>query len=335
MVSDPLTVACYGRAANFSGAMLIVCPNCATSYMIDQAAVGPAGRTVRCVRCKATWFAGGPASEEKLTPDAEVYADMAANPSMQSAAEASMPAATPADGLGADPSQPMAEGDTAAPPVGSPGGDGALAAATSTAEEPVAIGDGPSLVPRIEQGSLTDAATGDVDTDEIENFAARRQRLQARRNEKRRTSRWTAVILILLACNVAILGARSEIVRHMPQTASLFAAIGLPVNLRHLKFENVRISRDVQDGVNMLIVQGAIASEASKPIEVPRLRFAARNAGGQEIYTWTALPDRSILGPGERMEFSNQLASPPKDAIDLMVRFFNAQDAAAAAAAAK
>ena len=51
--------------------MLIVCPNCATSYMIDQAAVGPAGRTVRCARCKATWFAGGP----KAAPDVTAFVD--------------------------------------------------------------------------------------------------------------------------------------------------------------------------------------------------------------------------------------------------------------------
>ena len=46
--------------------MLIVCPSCATSYTIDPAAVGPAGRGVRCARCKTTWFAGGRAQ----TPDA-------------------------------------------------------------------------------------------------------------------------------------------------------------------------------------------------------------------------------------------------------------------------
>ena len=62
--------------------------------------------------------------------------------------------------------------------------------------------------------------------------------------------------------------------------------------------------------------------------EVPRLRFSLRNASGQEIYTWTALPSRSILEPGERLDFHSRLASPPADAVDVLVRFFNAQDAA-------
>jgi len=61
---------------------------------------------------------------------------------------------------------------------------------------------------------------------------------------------------------------------------------------------------------------------------VPRLRFAARNVSGQEIYTWTMLPSRSILGPGEKLDFRSRLASPPAEASDVMVRFFNAQDAA-------
>jgi len=120
-------------------------------------------------------------------------------------------------------------------------------------------------------------------------------------------------------------------VRYLPQTASLFAAIGLPVNLRSLKFENVRISKEGQDGGSILIIEGTIVSTASKPTEVPRLRFAARNATGQEVYTWTALPNRSILDAGERLDFSSRLASPPAEASDIMVRFFNSQDAVAGA----
>jgi hypothetical protein len=63
---------------------------------------------------------------------------------------------------------------------------------------------------------------------------------------------------------------------------------------------------------------------------VPRLRFAARDGAGQEIYTWTALPTRSILGPDERLEFRSRLASPPADARNVLVRFFNSQDASGA-----
>ena len=198
-------------------------------------------------------------------------------------------------------------------------------AVSAAAEMPVAI-DAPSLVPSIESPAHPDAA---AESDEIENFAARRKRLQARRKQARRSSRWTAFILVLFAFNVALIGARSEVVRFFPQTASLFAAVGLPVNLRNLRFENMRISKEVQEGLSSLVVEGTIVSVTSRPSEVPRLRFAARDAAGQEVYTWTAMPSRSILGPGEKLDFRSRFVSD--NAVDVMVRFVNAQDATPAA----
>ena len=38
--------------------MHIVCPHCTTSYAINPSTLGPAGRTVRCSRCKETGFLG-------------------------------------------------------------------------------------------------------------------------------------------------------------------------------------------------------------------------------------------------------------------------------------
>jgi predicted Zn finger-like uncharacterized protein len=322
--------------------MLIVCPSCATSYMIDPASVGSAGRTVRCARCKTTWFASG----TKKAPDvaafvhgviAEAEAETAepsgSGPRSKPAAIASDNAPPADDDFGPESPEAMAKSSHASADSESEPATHStdLVPHEDNAAEPVAITDAPSLVPPIEHAPLPDAAHAELDSDDIESFAARRQRLKARRQQARRSSRWTALILVLFAFNVALIGARSEVVRFLPQTASLFAAIGLPVNLRNLNFENVRISKERQDGVNITIIEGTIVSTAKKPIEVPRLRFAALNATGQEVYTWTALPARSILGPGESEEFRSRLASPPADANNVMVRFFNAQDAVAGA----
>jgi predicted Zn finger-like uncharacterized protein len=306
--------------------MLIVCPSCATSYMIDPASVGPSGRAVRCARCKTTWFAGDP----KSAPNINALVDG----SIAEAGPPSAPDHAPAEadkfGGGSSETFPSNFGpDSAPPPLEDAKLNTDLVRHGDDAHEPVAISDAPSLVPPIEHEALRETASAETDLDEAETFAARRQRLKARRQKARRASRWTAIILVLFSFNLMLIGARNEVVRHLPQTASLFAAIGLPVNLRNLKFENVRISKETQDGVNILIVEGKIVSTASNPTEVPRLRFAARNATGQDVYTWTARPSRSMLGPGESMEFRSHLASPPADATDIMVRFFTAQDAVA------
>jgi hypothetical protein len=102
------------------------------------------------------------------------------------------------------------------------------------------------------------------------------------------------------------------VVRWLPQTASLYAAIGLPVNLRGLVFANVTTERETHDGV-----------------EVPRLRFSVRYQSGYEVYSWTALPSRNVLLPGETLPFSSRLASPPREGDRVEVRFFNRRDLSA------
>jgi hypothetical protein len=112
-----------------------------------------------------------------------------------------------------------------------------------------------------------------------------------------------------------------------PQMASLYGAIGLPVNLRELVFGDVRITKEARDGVPVLLVEGSIKSTSKNPVDVPRLRFGLRNEAGLEIYSWTALPEHSILAPGETQTFRSRLASPPSEGHDVVVRFFNRHDA--------
>jgi hypothetical protein len=138
------------------------------------------------------------------------------------------------------------------------------------------------------------------------------------------------LIVLVLACMiVGLIAFRAPIVTRLPQLGSLYAKIGLPVNTRELTFSDVRIINDTHDGVPVLVVEGTIETTARVPVEVPRLRFAVRNAAGAEVYTWTAPPQQEVLSPGERIAFRSRLAAPPKDARDVVVRFFTHRDAIA------
>lgn len=40
--------------------MIIACPSCATRYVVPDSAIGVEGRTVRCAKCRQSWFQAGP-----------------------------------------------------------------------------------------------------------------------------------------------------------------------------------------------------------------------------------------------------------------------------------
>ena len=274
--------------------MLIVCPNCATSYAVEPATLGRDGRVVRCSRCQTMWFA---APQTAIVPVTDV------------------PTVTVSDS--------PAVSDDAHHDVETTGDERPLRGADGPVDATPPEIDAPPLAPALAPAD----GEANAGAEDVENFTARRQRLQARRKKRRTTSRWTAILLLLFAANVALIGARSEVVRYVPQTASLFAAIGLPVNLRHLNFEDMHLTRQTVNGVPVLIVEGRIVSVASRPVEVPRLRFAARSTTGQEIYSWLLQPGSKELEPGGALPFRSELASPPQDTRDITVRFFRASDA--------
>ncbi len=161
---------------------------------------------------------------------------------------------------------------------------------------------------------------------DIESVAARRIRRSASRRRQKASAALATAILLLLAIEAGLIAWRADVVRFLPQTASLYAAVGLPVNLRELVFSDIVTHRETQDGVQVLVVEGTIKSQSRRIAEVPRLRFAVRNGNGHEIYSWTALPTRNAIAPGASMPFRSRLASPPPEMHAVLVRFFNRRD---------
>jgi predicted Zn finger-like uncharacterized protein len=319
--------------------MLIVCPNCQTSYEVSAASLGAEGRSVRCVRCKEVWFATR--VEDPAAPAVQAAGSVsAASASAQYRRGAGGGALEPDPGAAGDQWDQggQADGDDLSidanlaaraadrskahledPPVSDSRVD-----AAGMADDRLAAHDAPPLAP-----AADDAAAAHEPAADIESFAARRARREAARNQhkSRRPSLATA-LFTLFAINAALIGWRSDVVRVMPQTASLFAAIGLPVNLRGLAFTDVTTTRETHDGVTVLLVQGTIANISKQPRDVPRIRLAMKNDAGAEVYAWTALPDRTVLAPGDAEPFQTRLASPPPEGHVLMVRFFNRHDMA-------
>jgi predicted Zn finger-like uncharacterized protein len=309
--------------------MLIICPHCATSYQVEPSAVGPTGRSVRCVRCRTVWFAANTTALAEIAAahraevaqfaGAELASDAPAEPEPapiladaehhgEGAAAATTTALAAAEIEVVDDAPPIAAAD--------PTGDGFPDAAPPASERPVVTLEG-----------TTTAADAEAGGGDIETVAARRVRKAAKtRRQTLRLPGLPLIILMLAVLDLGLIGWRTDIVRLAPQMAPLYAAIGLPVNVRGLVFTDVTVETRSQEGMPVLTIQGNIVSTASRAVEVPRLRFAARNVSGAEIYRWTALPERAVLAPGEMLAFQSRLASPPLETHDVLVRFFTRRD---------
>jgi predicted Zn finger-like uncharacterized protein len=290
--------------------MHIICPHCTTSYAIDLATLGAAGRTVRCSRCKEVWLAR-PEDATELAAPVPAMAEAAAQTKTDDAA---------AEWEALAREEQTAEGE---PPV---------------VDSPSIAGDWPAAADGEGSSQAGDGWASAARRDALDGQAARPQRLSwFRKLFRPRASKpasGKAFISLPTAC--AAMGAlvlalviwRVEVVRLLPQTATFYRMVGLEVNLRGLTFKDVKITTETVEGKPVLVIEGVIVGEARKPVELPRLRFSVRDAQGAEIYAWNAVLEQPVLKPGERAWFKSRLASPPPEGRNIDVRFFSRRDIA-------
>lgn len=281
--------------------MHIVCPHCTTSYAVNPATFGVAGRQVRCARCKEVWLAQ---PEDLARQKMPAMADPDPNEDMS------------AWGITEDEAD---QAPAAVPEVESP----SISAALST--EPVT--------------PATDADWTAMARDEAPGprFGRKSRMSPLRRlapkfsfsNPRLPRPSLSAACFGMAALVVALIVWRVDIVRLMPQTAGFYNLVGINVNLRGLSFKDVKVVTETVDGKPVLVIEGNIVGDSkTTPVALPRLRFVVRDQSGTEIYAWNAVLEQQGLNPGDKAWFRSRLASPPAEGRSLDVRFFNKRDLA-------
>lgn len=148
-----------------------------------------------------------------------------------------------------------------------------------------------------------------------------RQRLADIKAKLRRVPPAAAAVIALVVLAGIALAERKPIVRLLPQTARLFAAIGLPVNLRGLTIEGVKSELVADAAQTILVVDGTVRAIAPGSVDVPPLQLIVRGADGQEVYSWTAEAASLSLRQGETAPFRARLVAPPAEGRDVVIRF--------------
>jgi predicted Zn finger-like uncharacterized protein len=187
------------------------------------------------------------------------------------------------------------------------------------------------LVASEEEGALAKAPAddqagllepGSLTGDELPR-AFRNRAEEERRNRQAAVTgaAWTGIALLV----VAVLGAgavfREQIVRAWPQTASIYATLGMPVNPTGLVLEHLQVQPSLEGSHPAYVVTGTIRNVVGRSVLAPPVRITLLNAQGKrvagQITDWT---DRRVPA-GAMRRFRTAILDPPFSAITLSVDF--------------
>lgn len=240
--------------------MIIACPACSTRYVVPDSAIGVEGRTVRCAKCKHSWFQAGPELDARPAPVAE------------------------------DPVAP-------APVIAEP--------------EPPApvVAEAPPPAPRSPRPIPAPRATETIE--EGPSPFAHEPPFRPRRNPARL---WT-IVAVLFALTVAGLIAAGS-VYGLPSWLSVTPrTFGVTRPDLELSFPAARQDRrTLPNGTEYFGASGTVTNVGKDVREVPQILIVLRDAHNKVVYTWTVVPPRDVLKPGESETINEAVTDVPKTA---------------------
>ena len=132
---------------------------------------------------------------------------------------------------------------------------------------------------------------------------------------------WACAAVALAVVVGAAVVFRDGVVRLWPQTASLYASLGLAVNPVGLVIEQVRAEPTLEDGHAVLAVSGEIRNVVDRSVNAPPLRVTLLDAQGKRVAGQIDRLANARIPPGETRHFLTAIFDPPMSENDLTVEF--------------
>lgn len=257
--------------------VIIACPACATRYAVPDNAIGVDGRTVRCAKCRHSWFQEGPALAERP--------------------EAAQPPTSPPP----PPAPP--------PPAAEPEPEAVVPAAPAAE----AFGeDEPPLPPRQEAEPPRVYADETVPYyDEARSSFDYEPPFRPRRNPAKL---WLigAILFAVLALGAVGAVAWYGLPNWVPFARGTFAA-GQPDLV--LDFPpNRQDRRTLPNGAEFFGASGSITNVGKTRLNVPVVLITLRDARDRVVYSWEVVPSKRVLAPGESVTINEAVTDVPKSA---------------------
>ena len=132
-----------------------------------------------------------------------------------------------------------------------------------------------------------------------------------------------AATVLVLALGAGLFFGRTFIIDMVPQAAGIYEMLdfgGSEVG-EGLDIRNVKSLREVESGVDILIVRGEVSNVSEEDRMVPMIRVVLYDGEGEEVQSTIAAPLKNRLPPGTSIGFSAKLPEPSALARRLEVTF--------------
>lgn len=303
--------------------MIIACPACATRYVIPDSAIGVDGRTVRCAKCRHSWFQDGPPLPQRAPVSPQ---DVQAPPPVAEPPAPRQPAPQPPIAQ-----QPFPEPSVAAPAAQQP--------ATQHAAEPEAPPPAATAEPATREPDQTGAAEAQHDDapppplsfrnddtpppppvyadpswgDEPDASSfAHEPPFRPRRNPARM---WMIAAIIFAVVMLGSVGAAAwyGLPDWMPFARPLFAESRPGLKLDFPARQQDR--HELSDHTWFFNANGTVINVSSVPQRVPPILIVLRDARGRVVYTAEVQSPKPVLAPGESVSINEALTGVPKSGV--------------------
>ena len=266
--------------------MIIACPACTTRYVVPDSAIGAEGRTVRCAKCRHSWFQDGPVLD---------LAEVAAAPAAAEATTAPPPSPPPA---------PSFEGPVAEEPAAGYAEEGpadALAEPPSWEEPPAPTVVETAPTPEPEAQDYGEEVS---QFDYAPPFSPRRNMLKV----------WTAAAALFAVLALGTVAAVSYwgLPEWVPISRPIFGMAQPDLRLDFPKDKQER--RTLPNGTEYFGASGTVKNIGRETQSVPSILIVLSDARDRIVYSWEIPPPKSRLAPGETMTINEAVTDVPRSA---------------------